>query len=73
MGNVRLDKVTGEIKRGMVAHPRVLTQRTPVLRGAEVLPLLGAALFRRRLLRRGLLGGLSAFLSSCHSVCFSFP
>ena len=59
-------------KKGMVAHPRVLTQRTPVLRGGKMLSLLGAALLGAAccFLRAALLG--AAFLCSCHSVCFSF-
>lgn len=53
-------------KKGMVAHPRVLTQRTPVLRSGDLLSLLcallSAALFRGGLLLR------AALLCSCHSV-----
>src|SRR5436853_3919789 len=60
----------------MVAHPRVLTQRTPVLRGAE-LSLLGAALLRAAFLGAAALLGATflcaALLCSCHNVCFSFP
>ena len=51
----------------MVAHPRVLTQRTPVLRSGDILPLLLSALFRAALFRAGFLG--AAFLCSCHIVC----
>ena len=53
-------------KKGMVAHPRVLTQRTPVLRSGDLLSLLcallSAAFFRGGLLLR------AALLCSCHSV-----
>jgi hypothetical protein len=50
----------------MVAHPRVLTQRTPVLRSGDMLSLLcallSAAFFRSGFLLR------AAFLCSCHIV-----
>src|SRR2546429_6941847 len=54
-----------EKKKGMVAHPRVLTQRTPVLRSGVILSLLRALL--GRLFRSGFLLG-AAFLCSCHIV-----
>ena len=49
----------------MVAHPRVLTQRTPVLRSGDLLSLLRALL--SRLFRSGFLLS-AAFLCSCHIV-----
>jgi hypothetical protein len=52
-------------KKGMVTHPRVLTQRTPVLRSGDLLSLLLSALFRAALFRAALLG--AAFLCSCHT------
>jgi len=59
------------------ARPYVLTQRTPVLRGGNMLSLLGAALLRAALLSCAafLCAAFfrAAFLCSCHSVCFSFP
>jgi len=56
----------------MVAHPRVLTQRTPVLRSGVLLSLLGA-LLGTTLLRAALRGLLcAAFLCSCHIVCSPF-
>ena len=55
----------------MVTHPRVLTQRTPVLRSGELLSLLGA-LFGT-LLRAAFCGLLcAAFLCSCHIVTLLF-
>ena len=54
-------------KKGMVSHPRVLTQRTPVLRSGDILSLLGALL--GTLLGAALCGLLSAaLLCSCHIV-----
>ena len=51
----------------MVTHPRVLTQRTPVLRSGDILSLLGALL--GTLLGAALCGLLSAaLLCSCHIV-----
>ena len=51
----------------MVAHPRVLTQRTPVLRSGDILSLLGALL--GTLLGAALCGLLrAALLCSCHIV-----
>src|SRR5215813_4867423 len=50
----------------MVAHPRVLTQRTPVLRSGDILSLL-CALLSAALFRGGFLLG-AAFLCSCHIV-----
>ena len=55
----------GANKKGMVTHPRVLTQRTPVLRSGDLLSLLLSALFRAALFRAALLG--AAFLCSCHT------
>jgi hypothetical protein len=52
-------------KKGMVAHPRVLTQRTPVLRSGDLLSLLSALLCR--FLWSGFLFR-AAFLCSCHIV-----
>jgi len=52
-------------KKGMVTHPRVLTQRTPVLRSGDLLSLLLSALFRAAFFRAALLG--AAFLCSCHT------
>ena len=56
-------------KKGMVAHPRVLTQRTPVLRSGDILSLL-CALLSAAFFSSGFLFG-AAFLCSCH-MCFSF-
>jgi hypothetical protein len=53
-------------KKGMVTHPRVLTQRTPVLRSGDMLSLLLSAFFRAAFFRAALLG--AAFLCSCHIV-----
>lgn len=54
-------------KKGMVTHPRVLTQRTPVLRSGDILSLLGALL--GTLLCAALCGLLcAALLCSCHIV-----
>ena len=50
----------------MVTHPRVLTQRTPVLRSGDMLPLL-CALLSAAFFRSGFLLG-AAFLCSCHIV-----
>jgi hypothetical protein len=69
-----------EKKKGMVAHPRVLTQRTPVLRSGNILSLLSAALLSAALsaafcaaLSAAFCAALSAaFFCSCHKVCFSF-
>ena len=58
----------------MVSHPRVLTQRTPVLRGGSALSLLGA-LLRAALLGSALLGASllsAAFLRSCHMFASPF-
>jgi len=65
----------GAKKEGMVAHPRVLTQRTPVLRNSGALSFLRAAFFGALRCRFG--SGLgrflsAAFLCSCHKLCFSF-
>ena len=53
-------------KKGMVTHPRVLTQRTPVLRSGVLLSLL-RALLSAAFFRGGFLLG-AALLCSCHSV-----
>src|SRR5216683_2116216 len=58
-----------EKKKGMVAHPRVLTQRTPVLRSGDILPLL-RALLSAAFFRSGFL--LAAFLCSCHNCASPF-
>lgn len=50
----------------MVTHPRVLTQRTPVLRSGDMLSLLLSAFFRAAFFRAALLG--AAFLCCCHIV-----
>jgi len=50
----------------MVAHPRVLTQRTPVLRSGDILSLL-CALLSAAFFRSGFLLS-AAFLCSCHIV-----
>ena len=50
----------------MVTHPRVLTQRTPVLRSGDMLSLL-RALLSAALFRAAFLLG-AAFLCSCHIV-----
>ena len=52
-------------KKGMVTHPRVLTQRTPVLRSGDILSLLRTLL--SRFFRSGFLLS-AAFLCSCHIV-----
>ena len=58
----------------MVAHPRVLTQRTPVLRGGKMLSLLRAALLGAALLGAAFGCGLlrAAFLCSCHNCASPF-
>ena len=61
-----LQRSESKKKKGMVAHPRVLTQRTPVLRSGVLLSLL-RALLSAAFFRGGFLLG-AALLCSCHSV-----
>gem|GEM_PF-3603619 len=65
-GRARVERIFAQKKKkGMVAHPRVLTQRTPVLRSGDKLALLRALL--GRLFRSGFLL-CAAFLCCCHIV-----
>lgn len=65
-----------EIKRGwlLISHPRVLTQRTPVLRSGVILSLLGAALLSAALLGAAFCAALlgAALLCSCHNCASPF-